>query len=129
LRVSAQLHDRNVGCPHLPSGQFVGTYTTEGGKRIWTRHIDPQRHLLRIRNSWTVNAPVLDQLAEDDVYLIRYVTPAEIYEVPLSEFMRQSEKLEHFACGEDTFALPRGYWTTSSGARNHTLPLFSDTET
>jgi len=76
-----------------------------------------------------VSVTVLDQLAEDDVYLIRYVTPAEIYEVPLSEFMRQSEKLEHFACGEDTFALPRGYWTTSSGARNHTLPLFSDTET
>jgi len=91
---------------------------------IWTRRVSLERHLLRIRNAWTINRPILDQLLAEGIDTVRYVSDAGTYEVELKEFLEHAEVLSGFACGEDALALPRAEWTTHSSAATEFLPLF-----
>ena len=110
--------------PRLPNGQQVGSYSVEDGRVVWIRNVCLERHLLRIRDAWTINEPILDQLRIDSVDAVRYVSEAGIYEVELSEFIERSVVLEGFACGENSHVLPRTEWTTHSSSSTEFLPLF-----
>jgi len=101
----------------------------EDGRVVWIREVCIDRHLLRIRNAWTINRPILDQLSIDGVDVVRYVADAGTYEVELSEFLDHAEVLGDFACGEDAFALSRTKWTTRSSSTSEFLPLFVVDET
>jgi len=115
--------------PVLPSGKRIGQFAMDGELRIWVRYVQQQSHLLRIRDAWTVNKPLLDQLRDEGIDIIRYVTDSETYEVGVEEFADVAECLPGFACGEDCYALPRGSWATDTTGEADTLPLFSQSTT
>jgi len=110
--------------PYLPNGQRVGSYSMEDGRRVWTRHVSHDRHLVRIRNGWSINAPVLDQLLADSVEIVRYVCGEQTYEIELTEFLTSSEILKGFALGEDAHILQRSRWRMASNTSAEFLPLF-----
>jgi len=108
----------------LSDGRPIGFYSVENGKAVWTRKVSLDRHLLRIRNAWTINRPILDQLQADGVEMVRYVSEAGTYEVGLEEFLEHAEVFSGFACGEDSLVLPRPDWTTHLSSSTEFLPLF-----
>jgi len=110
--------------PRLPSGKQLGNYSDEGEKIVWIRRVSVDRHLLRIRNAWTINRPILEQIQQAGVDVIRYVEGSDDYEVDLSEFLQRAEIFKNFANGEDAFALSRAKWTTHSSGEPELLPLF-----
>jgi len=113
-----------MGGPVLPGGTRIGYYSVEDGRRVWTRRVSLDRHCLRIRDAWTINRPLVDQLCADGIDIVRYVTAPQTYELDLVDFLDRAEILPHYACGEDVFALPRAEWASHSGEEPELLPLF-----
>ena len=113
-----------VSGPRLPSGRQLGSFSDEGDKRVWIRKVKTDPHLLRIRDAWTINRPILEQLQQAGVDVIRYVADSGTYEIDVSEFLLHAEKFEKFANGEDAFALSRANWTTHASGEPELLPLF-----
>lgn len=106
--------------PVLPSGTPVGKITVHDGKKVWIRHVR-NKHVLRAKDSYTINAPLLEQLKGHHVYLIRYIAPDAVYEVTLEEFAAKAKLLPRFAQGEDVLSLRRQDWNRKP--RNGQLPL------
>ena len=96
--------------PILPSSYVVGRFLNEDGNKVWERFVT-DRHLLRMLDSYTINAGILDQLLEHRVDRIRYVTTRGTYEIPLRDFISQSKLLRGFANGENVHALARSAWS------------------
>jgi len=110
--------------PRLPNGGCIGAFSVEDGEVVWTRHVSLARHLLRIRDAWTLNEPILEQLRAFGVGIIRYITGDITYEITLSEFIDSSGVLQAFACGENVYYLSRSKWRTESNTSAEFLPLF-----
>lgn len=118
-----------VDAPCLPGGRRVGRYMIEGDQVIWTRSVSVIPHLVRVRNAWSVNRPILDQLRADAVDVVRYVDAGAgvTYEVDLDYFETHAEVLRDFvAPGEDAFVLARGRWRRHEKADASQLSLFPE---
>lgn len=117
-----------VSGPRLPGGSQVGHYSVEDSNVVWTRAVCLNPHLFRLRNAWTVNGPLLEQLERHGVTLVRYVetTTRVLYEVDLDFFAAHAECFEGYARGEDVFALPRPLWQQTQPGEATELPLFAE---
>ena len=81
----------------------------DAGCLIWERKVSPA-HILRMRNAWTVNYGILQQLESFSVVLLRYIAADGVYELPLQEFRRKAQRHPKFAAGEDVYSVPRREW-------------------
>jgi len=93
----------------LPGGTPVGKVYLEEGIRIWERRVTA-RHVLRMSDSFTINQPVLRQLRNLRVVLIRYVAPEGTYELDLDAFIAMSKRHRFPSMAEDVLAVPRADW-------------------
>jgi len=109
LTVSDSAQTSNLPIIRLPNGQPVGGLLVDAGCLIWERKVSPA-HILRMRNAWTVNYGILQQLESFSVVLLRYIAADGVYELPLQEFRRKAQRHPKFAAGEDVYSVPRREW-------------------
>ncbi len=93
----------------------LGELRREGEAMVWCRCVR-KKNILRFLDAWTLNEPLLTQLRQARVSLLRYRAPEGLYEADLGFFAQEAARLPTFACGETVFALPRRKWQfTPSG--------------
>jgi len=111
--VATAAQDRQDTCPsdviRLPNGKPVGKLSWEAGLLVWMRNVSPA-HILRMRDAWTINYGILQQLGSLSVVLLRYIAADGVYELPLEEFRRKAQRHPKFAAGEDVYSMPRREW-------------------
>jgi len=93
----------------LPGATPVGKVYLEEGIRVWERRVTA-RHILRMSDSFTINEPILRQLRNFRVVLIRYVAPEGTYELDLDAFTAMSKRHRFPSMDEDVLAVPRTVW-------------------
>lgn len=102
--------------PTTSNGRRIGYYKRESGRLVWIRRIG-HKNVLWSHDALTINRPVLNQLVDAGVSLIRYEAPDAIYEISFAEFLSGADIKPRFARGEDVFLVARPKWQTTPKER------------
>lgn len=94
---------------NLPNGLPVGRISCKDGLKVFERQVT-KKHILRMYDAWTTGQELLNQLIDEDVDCVRYVTSNGAYQVMIDDFLSKAQCLPDFAEGETQYALARKEW-------------------
>ncbi len=97
-----------AGVPVWGGGKIQGHVVGEAGLVVFVRSVTWGRHFFRLDAGWSVSGPILAQLDELAVTLLRYVDDTGgTWEISLEDFKRDAIRRDF---GEVQFILPREGW-------------------